>query len=65
MTNANHIWQKITVALLPLLLIDVLVNAFNLENRLPIIKHGELDSYFGYSIAAHITLGQVDNETKW
>lgn len=27
--------------------------AFNLENRLPIVKYGEADSYFGYSVAGH------------
>lgn len=29
--------------------------AFNLENRLPIIKYGDADTYFGYSVAGHIT----------
>lgn len=27
--------------------------AFNLENRLPIVKYGDADTYFGYSVAGH------------
>lgn len=27
--------------------------AFNLENRLPIVKYGDNDTYFGYSVAGH------------
>lgn len=36
---------------------------FNLETRLPVIKIGAVESYFGYSVAAHQSLhgnGQVD-----
>lgn len=29
-------------------------NAFNLENRLPIVKYGNVDTYFGYSVASHV-----------
>lgn len=40
--------------------------AFNLENRLPIVKYGAVETYFGYSVAGH----EVDvinrNQTeKW
>uniref|UniRef100_W8BIS2 Integrin alpha-PS1 n=1 Tax=Ceratitis capitata TaxID=7213 RepID=W8BIS2_CERCA len=41
--------------------------AFNLENRLPIVKYGpHANSYFGYSIATHI-VGEVNLPTnrKW
>lgn len=37
--------------------------AFNLENRLPIVKYGDVDTYFGYSVAGHIIYGE-DTE-KW
>lgn len=42
-----------------------LVNCFNLENRLPIVKYGEEDSYFGYSIASHIMIKDDDSQQKW
>lgn len=29
------------------------VSGFNLETRLPVIKIGQRDSYFGYAVAAH------------
>lgn len=32
--------------------------AFNLENRLPIVKYGDADTYFGYSVAGHM----IDND---
>ncbi|XP_067635776.1 uncharacterized protein [Eurosta solidaginis] len=41
--------------------------AFNLENRLPIVKYGpHSDTYFGYSVATH-TVGEYNwpNNTKW
>lgn len=41
------------------------VVGFNLESRLPIIKQGESDSYFGYSVATHVTLSENDADTKW
>ena len=45
---------------------SALVLAFNLENRLPIIKYGDKDTYFGYSVASHVT-GEKDeaNNQKW
>ncbi|XP_031627907.1 integrin alpha-PS1 isoform X2 [Contarinia nasturtii] len=41
--------------------------AFNLENRLPIVKYGDADTYFGYSVAGHeIGDDEDDNPTvKW
>ncbi|XP_077299623.1 multiple edematous wings isoform X2 [Arctopsyche grandis] len=39
-----------------------LVEAFNLEVRVPIIKQGHEESYFGYSVAQHQT--QKENESK-
>lgn len=45
-----------------LLLYDVVfrVGCFNLETRLPIVKRGKADSYFGYSVAGHQSLDDVD-----
>lgn len=42
----------------------LLVNGFNLENRLPIWKYGPENSYFGYSIASHVMDGDNHN-SKW
>lgn len=40
--------------------------AFNLENRLPIVKYGDADTYFGYSVAGHIVGEKDDAHTdKW
>ncbi|XP_050439552.1 integrin alpha-PS1 isoform X2 [Adelges cooleyi] len=40
-------------------------HGFNLEVRLPIVKHGHFGSYFGYSVAGHQSFddlkGQVEN----
>lgn len=32
---------------------------FNLETRLPLVKHGQRNSYFGYSVAQHIIIDEV------
>lgn len=40
--------------------------AFNLENRLPIVKYGSADTYFGYSVAGHMIENDEDGSTqKW
>lgn len=41
--------------------------AFNLENRLPIVKYGNVDTYFGYSVAGHeVDVKNYNNHTeKW
>lgn len=40
--------------------------AFNLENRLPIVKYGAGDTYFGYSVAGHIVDESDDKPAeKW
>uniref|UniRef100_A0A2S2QIP6 Integrin alpha-PS1 n=1 Tax=Sipha flava TaxID=143950 RepID=A0A2S2QIP6_9HEMI len=46
--------------LLLLLVFDVVfrVDCFNLDMRWPIVKRGELDSYFGYSVAGHQSLDE-------
>jgi len=31
------------------------VHSFNLEPKLPVIKRGEVSSYFGFSVAQHTT----------
>lgn len=37
------------------------VDGFNLETRLPLVKQGHRNSYFGYSVAQHII---IDEATK-
>jgi hypothetical protein len=55
---------------LPLWLVVVfgscLVHTFNLESRLPIVKFGDPNTYFGYSVAEHVQ-GDIDdpNNQKW
>lgn len=36
--------------------------AFNLENRLPIVKYGDADTYFGYSVAGHMIENDEDDD---
>lgn len=42
-------------------------HAFNLENRLPIVKYGIADTYFGYSVAGHEIGDDEDDDPveKW
>lgn len=48
------------------LLLQDIVQSFNLENRLPIVKLGDANSYFGYSVAEHIQQSSpYGPETKW
>lgn len=47
------------------LLISSLVQintGFNLEPRLPLIKYGHPDSYFGYSVAEHVIINNDDRK---
>ncbi|KAJ1523062.1 hypothetical protein ONE63_002187 [Megalurothrips usitatus] len=41
--------------------------AFNLETRLPIVKVGNRGAYFGYSVAQHQSVDDVNNaiENNW
>jgi hypothetical protein len=43
-----------------LLLLAFGATAFNLDVRIPVIKVGAFDSYFGYSVAQHRTLRSLD-----
>lgn len=46
--------------------ISILCDAFNLENRLPIVKRGDNGTYFGYSVASHIVTETEDgSDEKW
>lgn len=36
--------------------------AFNLENRLPIVKYGDANTYFGYSVAGHMIEKDEDDD---
>lgn len=41
------------------------VAGFNLEPRIPVIKFGEPGSYFGFSVAEHLTVGGGGEKTSW
>lgn len=41
------------------------VTSFNLEPRIPVIKSGEPGSYFGFSVAEHITGNEDGSKTSW
>lgn len=38
--------------------------SFNLETRLPIVKRGKKDSYFGYSVAGHQSFDELIGEVE-
>ncbi|XP_041979376.1 integrin alpha-PS1 isoform X2 [Aricia agestis] len=40
------------------------VSSFNLEPRIPVIKFGEPGSYFGFSVAEHLTISSSE-KTSW
>lgn len=58
----NVLVPGVGTILLLIIFINV-INAFNLENRLPIVKYGDVDTYFGYSVASHI-IGESDSAEK-
>lgn len=39
------------------------VQSFNLEPRIPVIKHGSAGSYFGYSVAQHRNVVETANSS--
>lgn len=41
------------------------VKSFNFENRQPIVKEGDDGSYFGYSVAQHVTFKNANHSNKW
>lgn len=41
------------------------VTSFNLEPRIPVIKFGEPGSYFGFSVAEHLTISGDGSKTSW
>lgn len=41
------------------------VTSFNLEPRIPVIKFGEPGSYFGFSVAEHLTIGNKNELKSW
>lgn len=53
--------------LVPLLLVPFhfyLINSFNLETRIPVIKNGNVGSYFGFSVAEHQSVDDVTGVIK-
>lgn len=68
--NVGHsTFQSIWLVAFVLVALNYCVNdtvAFNLENRLPIVKSGSADTYFGYSVAGHMIENDEDGSTqKW
>ena len=59
--NGNLLLKYLLISIVVLSITIELSEAFNLENRLPIIKYGEPSSYFGYSVSTHV----LENNTKW
>ncbi|XP_017052130.2 LOW QUALITY PROTEIN: integrin alpha-PS1 [Drosophila ficusphila] len=49
--------------LIPFHCLILITCAFNLEQRLPIVKYGHLHSHFGYSVATH-TIGEANGPNK-
>lgn len=45
------------------------VTTFNLEPRIPVLKFGDDGSYFGFSVAEHMTIenstGHIVDKTSW
>lgn len=45
------------------------VTSFNLEPRIPVLKFGDEGSYFGFSVAEHMTIEnktrQIVDKTSW
>ncbi|XP_035439524.2 integrin alpha-PS1 isoform X1 [Spodoptera frugiperda] len=41
------------------------VTSFNLEPRIPVIKFGEPGSYFGFSVAEHLTINGDGSNISW
>lgn len=51
----------ITYVCICVLLISV--STFNLDDKLPLIKKGEVNSYFGFSVAQHKEFGENENKS--
>lgn len=62
----NKVLVPMVCSILFLVIFANVINAFNLENRLPIVKYGDFDTYFGYSVASHV-IGERDGagNTNW
>lgn len=41
-----------------------IVNSFNLEARIPVVKRGLKGSYFGFSVAEHQEISEDNGERK-
>uniref|UniRef100_A0A646QFY9 Integrin alpha-PS1 n=1 Tax=Hemiscolopendra marginata TaxID=943146 RepID=A0A646QFY9_9MYRI len=50
-------FEDLTVIFINLLILIYVVNSFNLDPRIPVIKTGDPNTYFGFSVAEHIVLG--------
>lgn len=63
-TNATMA-AKICYSSVIFLCILYCVTSFNLEPRIPVIKFGEPGSYFGFSVAEHLTFGSNGENISW
>lgn len=43
----------------------ITIFCFNIEVRNPVEKRGEIDTYFGYSVALHKTVADGDISQSW
>ncbi|XP_023037066.1 integrin alpha-PS1 isoform X2 [Drosophila willistoni] len=60
----DSVLRTIPLLFLILLLAAVsTIDGFNLEQRLPLVKYGNANAYFGYSVATHV-IGDPKNNTK-
>lgn len=41
------------------------VSGFNIETRNPVVKRGEIDTYFGYSVALHKSEVNGNISSSW
>ncbi|KAJ0176589.1 hypothetical protein K1T71_007768 [Dendrolimus kikuchii] len=56
---------KVRCACVIFMCILYIANSFNLEPRIPVIKFGESGSYFGFSVAEHLTVSEDGSKTSW
>lgn len=59
--NMGYFWCDSVL----LLCILYSVTSFNLEPRIPVIKFGEPGSYFGFSVAEHLTIKEDGSQISW
>lgn len=56
---------KVRCACVIFMCVLYITDSFNLEPRIPVIKFGESGSYFGFSVAEHVTVSEDGSKTSW